>query len=325
MSSHSESHAGHGAFPPGSEVETIIKELHTLQDFVRWGASRFNVAGLSYGHGTDNALDEAYQLTVHCLALPHDAASRYLSARLTSEEREAIVAMMHRRIVERRPLPYLTREAWFAGLSFYVDERVVIPRSPIAELIEQGFEPWLNGRPVARVLDLCTGSGCIAVACAQVFGDAEVDAVDLSGDALEVARINVERYGLESRVHLICADLYAGVTGRRYDLIVTNPPYVSRAELEGLPREYAYEPRGGLESGEDGLDCIRRILCQAVDYLTPEGLLAAEVGYSRLALEDRFAEVPFVWADLERGGEGVFVMSARELQPYQAAFCAPAQ
>lgn len=306
------------------DVAAAVDELRSVQDLVRWAATTFAKAGLSYGHGTDNPVDEALRLVVSWLGLPHEAAGRCMAARLLRGERQAIADLVQRRVTERRPLPYLTREAWFAGLSFYVDERVLIPRSPIAELIEHGFEPWLNDAAVERILDLCTGSGCIAVACALAFDGARVDAVDVSGQALEVARINVEHYGLEDRVELICADLYAGVAGRHYDLIVTNPPYVGGAEYTDLPPEYGHEPRLALEAGEEGLSCIRRILCQAADHLRPDGVLVAEVGYSRAALEARFPAVPFLWIDLQRGGEGVFVMTAAELRQYRALFCAPA-
>lgn len=321
MSSQVHSNMDNGGVATGAVDKTVIKELRTMQDFVRWAATSFARAGLTYGHGTDNALDEALQLVLWCLSLPHEAADRCLPARLLTRERREIAGMVARRIAERRPLPYLTGEAWFAGMAFYVDERVVIPRSPIAELVANGFEPWLDGGGAAHILELCTGSACIAVACAEVFPGAQVDAVDLSEDALAVARINVDRYGLEERVHLIHGDLYGGVAARRYDLIVANPPYVGADEHAALPPEYAYEPRLGLESGEQGLACIRRILCEAADHLNPAGILVAEVGCSRSALEQRFPQVPFLWVDFQRGGEGVFVVTAAELQRYREVFC----
>lgn len=287
---------------------------------MRWGASRFNQADLFYGHGTDNAIDEALQLVTHALHLPRDLSPELLQARLTRQERKEVAELLVRRVVERRPAPYLTHEAWFAGLSFYVDERVLIPRSPIAELIEQGFEPWLDPDRVDRVLDLCTGSGCIAIACALAFPGAGVDAVDISDDALQVAQINVARYGLEGRVHLVEGDLYAGVAQRPYDLIVTNPPYVGRAEMASLPVEYGFEPRVGLCSGEQGLDCIQRIMAEAGDYLRPGGILVAEVGASREALEARFPRVPFLWVEFQRGGEGVFVLTREQLLDHRPAF-----
>lgn len=302
------------------DVEAVVDELGTARDLVRWGASRFNQAELFYGHGTDNAIDEALQLVTHVLHLPRDVSPGLLRGRLTKQERREVADLLVRRVIERRPAPYLTNEAWFAGLCFYVDERVVIPRSPIAELIEGGFEPWLGRGEPGRVLDLCTGSGCIAIACALAFPGAEVDAVDISGTALEVAAINVARHGLEARVRLIESDLYAALAGRRYDLIVSNPPYVGREELTQLPPEYGYEPRTGLLSGEQGLDCIRSILARAADHLNPGGVLVAEVGYSRPALERRYPQVPFVWLEFQRGGEGVFVVTDAELRQYRPIF-----
>lgn len=301
-------------------VDAAVDELRTLHDLVRWGASRFGQAALFYGHGTDNAIDEALQLVTHALHLPRDVSPELLQARLTREERRQVAELLVRRVTERRPAAYLIHEAWFAGLSFYVDERVLIPRSPIAELIEQGFDPWLDHERVERILDLCTGSGCIAVACAFAFPGAAVDAADISDDALQVARINVAQYGLEGQVQVIASDLYAGLPGRSYDLIVTNPPYVGRAEMASLPAEYGFEPRIGLRSGEQGLDCIQRILAGAADHLNPEGILVAEVGNSRQALEARFPRVPFVWVELQRGGEGVFVLTREELVRYLPEF-----
>ncbi|MFM1892655.1 MAG: hypothetical protein RLZ44_1732, partial [Pseudomonadota bacterium] len=219
-----------------------VEQLETLRDWVRWGASRFEEAGLWYGHGTDNALDEALALVLHAIHLGHDLPSDYLDARLTRPEAERLLAMLRRRVEERVPLAYLTHEARFAGLEFYVNENVLVPRSPIAELIEDGFAPWLDPDEVTAVLDLCTGSGCIAIACAHAFPDASVDATDISPSALEVARVNVERYGLEDRVSLVRADVFEGLDGGQYDLIVSNPPYVSLDEMEELPEEYRHEP-----------------------------------------------------------------------------------
>jgi ribosomal protein L3 glutamine methyltransferase len=304
------------------DIESAVSELSSLQDLVRWGVSRFSAAELFYGHGTDNAIDETMQLVLHALRLPRNLPAGFMTSRLTAAERRAVVDLLVRRIVERRPAAYLIGEAWFAGMSFYVDERVVIPRSPVAELIGHGFEPWLAGHPVKRVLDLCTGSGCIAVACAEVFEGARVDAADISAGALEVAARNVGRYGLESRIRLLHGDLYAAVPDGLYDLIVSNPPYVSTTEWEALPAEYRYEPQPGLESGDEGLDCVVRILRRAIDYLAPGGILVVEVGYSRAALERHFPEVMFVWPEFEHGGEGVFVMSHDELHEYQPYFSA---
>lgn len=295
-------------------MTSAIEYLHTLRDFIRWGASRFNAAGLHFGHGTDNAIDEAAALVLHTLHLPYDLPDFYLEARLTPEEKRRLLAIIERRIETRKPAAYLIHEALFCGLSFYVDERVLVPRSPIAELIEQRFSPWLDGVEVGQILDLCTGSGCIAVACAYAFPEAEVDAVDISADALEVARINIRRHHLEGRVHLHQGDLFSGLEGRRYQLIVSNPPYVSRQEWQRLPPEYQAEPRLGLESGEDGLDCVLGILRQAGDFLTDDGILVVEVGASADVPRKRCPQVPFLWLEFERGGEGVFLLAARELR-----------
>lgn len=229
-----------------------VKNLLTLRDFIRWGASQFNEAGLYFGHGTDNAFDEAIRLVLHALHLPAELSVDYLDARLTPVEQERILDLFQARISRRVPAAYLTREATFAGLDFYVNEQVLVPRSPIAELIEAAFEPWVEALTVSRVLDLCTGSGCIAIGCAYAFTEADVDAVDISEAALEVAAINIERHGLADRVQEIHSDLFSELRGRHYDIIVSNPPYVSLDELAGLPDEYHREPALGLEAGEQG-------------------------------------------------------------------------
>lgn len=294
-------------------------ELETVCDYVRWAASRFQEAGLVYGHGTETALDEAAALVLHTLHLPMELPSLYFGARLTAAEREAVVARVRRRIRERLPLPYLTHEAWFAGLPFYVDDRVLVPRSPIAELIEAGFRPWLEPEAVNAVLDIGTGSGCIAIACAYAFPEAQVTAVDVSAGALEVARINLERHHLGERLELLVSDLFEQVPeGRRYDLIVSNPPYVDLHDMSMLALEFQREPQLGLAGGSDGLDIVRRILAQAEDHLSEDGILVVEVGNSAPALEAAYPEVPFLWLQFERGGEGVFLLTAEQLREHRA-------
>jgi ribosomal protein L3 glutamine methyltransferase len=294
-------------------MEQALHSLQTITDFVRWGASRFAAAGLHYGHGTDNPVDEALVLVRHALHLGHDLPPEFYAARLTEAEKRAVLELFERRIVDRVPAPYLTGEAWFAGLPFFVDHRVLIPRSPFAELIEQGFAPWLEEERVEQVLDLCTGSGCIAIACAFAFPGALVDAVELSADALEVARSNVERHGVSEQVSLLEGDLWAPVAGRAYDLIVSNPPYVGDLEMAALPLEYSHEPAVGLRSGAAGLDVVTRILAGARAHLRPGGILVVEVGDAAEVVAATWPELPFTWLEFARGGSGVFLLTAEEL------------
>lgn len=293
-----------------------LDHLITLRDYVRYAASRFSEEGLCFGHGTASALDEAAALVLHSLHLPYELPGGYFAARLLPEERERVLDLIERRIVERQPLAYLTHEAVFAGLPFYVDARVLVPRSPIAELIENRFAPWLDPGAVTDILDLCTGSGCIAIASALAFPEARVDAVDISPEVLDVARINVTRHTVGDRVQIIESDVYAALGDRRYDLIVSNPPYVNAQEWRTLPAEFHAEPRLGLESGEDGLDCVRTILRDAARHLKPEGVLIVEVGSAAEALEAKFPDVPFCWLEFERGGDGVFLLTAAQVQQY---------
>lgn len=297
-----------------------VRELATLRDCIRWGASRFHQAGLFFGHGTDNAFDEALLLVSHALHLAPDFPREYLDARITATERDQVVDLLRQRIETRKPAAYLTHEAWFAGQPFYVDERVLVPRSPLAEWIEQGFEPWLQATAVQHVLDLCTGSGCIAIACAQAFPNSRVDAVDIAEPALQVASRNIQDYHLQGRIRTIASDLFSGLAGRRYDLIISNPPYVTTDEMRALPAEYRHEPEQGLVAGEHGLDCVTEILRHAGDHLEDDGLLVVEVGDSQAALQSRFPEVPFLWLEFERGGHGVFLLEASQLQACRAVF-----
>lgn len=287
--------------------------LMTIRDFVRWGASRFNAAGLFFGHGTDNAIDEAAQLVLGSLHLEPELAAGFYDCRLTPGERVRLCDLIERRLVERVPAAYLTGRAWFAGLEFAVNDRVLVPRSPLAELLEVGFSPWLDPVRIGRVLDLCTGSGCIGITAAAYLPDADVDLVDICTEALAVARLNVTRHNLEDRVRVLESDLFASLGGNRYDVIVSNPPYVSRAELESLPAEYHAEPSLGLLGGEDGLDLVIRMLGEADQFLTDAGILVVEVGSSAQTLEDHFPEVPFTWLAFERGGDGVFLLTREQL------------
>ncbi|WJI17163.1 MULTISPECIES: 50S ribosomal protein L3 N(5)-glutamine methyltransferase [Pseudoxanthomonas] len=291
--------------------------LHTIIDLIRYGASRFNAAGLTFGHSHDNALDEATALVLHTLHLPPDLGPAYGQARLLPEEKQAILALIERRVVERVPVAYLTGEAWFAGLSFKTDARALVPRSPIAELIESGFEPWLAGREVQRALDLCTGSGCIAIAMAHYNPDWQVDGVDISDDALALAAENKARL-LADNVTLLKSDLFAGLSGRHYDLIVTNPPYVTNAETDALPREYGYEPELGLRAGDDGLDLVLKILRDAPIHLSEDGLLICEVGESEQHLVRLLPEVDFAWIEFKVGQMGIFAVECRELIAHSA-------
>ena len=290
----------------------VCRELATVRDFIRFGASEFTRAKLFFGHGTDNAWDESVQLVLAAVHLAGTETPHVLDARLTSPEKEAVLGLLRRRVNERLPAAYLTGEAWFCGLPFHVDERVLVPRSPMGELIDTNFEPWLTQAP-EYILDLCTGSGCIGIATALEFTEAVVDLADISTDALQVAEQNIARYQLTDRVTAIHSDLFSGLAGRCYDLIVCNPPYVDAEDLAAMPAEFHAEPALGLGSGADGLDLTRRLLAEAADYLNDGGLLVVEVGNSGAALEAAYPDLPLTWVEFSRGGHGVFVMTREQL------------
>lgn len=300
----------------------VLTVLSTIRDYIRWAASRFTEAELCFGHGTETALDEAAALVLHTVRQPYDLADAYLQSVLTLKERQAVIDRVDRRINERIPVSYLTHEAIFAGLSFYVDQRVLVPRSPIAELIEQRFAPWVDEEQVMRILDLCTGSACIAIACAYAFPDANVDAVDLSEDALTVAELNVAKHQLEDAVTLYRSDLFNELPEFRYDIIVSNPPYVCLEEWEQLPAEFHAEPDMGFKGGQSGLDLVVRILADADRYLSEQGILIVEVGSSAETLQSAFPDLPFYWLDFERGGDGVFLLTAEQVSQYHELFLA---
>ena len=298
----------------------MITATNTPRALIQWGADRFDQAGLVFGHGTDNALDEAAALVLHTLQIGYDQPDALLDQPISSVDRQRIVQLLEQRISSRKPAAYLLKEAWFAGMPFYVDERVLVPRSPIAELIEARFAPWIDPEQVGRVLDMCTGSGCIGLACAQAFPDATVDLSDLSKDALDVAQINIKRHQLMARVNAIQSDIFTALRGQLYDIIVANPPYVPEAEMQQLSAEFGHEPSLGLQAGADGLDIIVQILKQAAGHLADNGILVAEVGHTQDHLLARYPEVPFMWFDFEYGGTGVFMLDKAQLDEYQPLF-----
>lgn len=285
-----------------------------MRTTIAGAARRLAHADLYFGHGTDNARDDAAAIVWHVLDLPVPPRPRDYSRRVSLAARRGIDALLERRIHERVPVVYLTQRTWFAGLPFHVDERVLIPRSPLAELIERRFAPWIDARRVADVLDLGTGSGCIAIATAKALPRTRVDAADISADALEVAAINVRRHRLGRRVRLVRSDHFTALAGRAYDIIVSNPPYVGAEELAALPPEYWHEPRGALAAGDDGLDSVRVILREAGRHLRPQGLLVVEVGNSAALVSRKYPRVPFTWLEFERGGGGVFVLTAEQVR-----------
>lgn len=295
-------------------MNSPIDELFTLRDWLRWAVSRFEEAQLFYGHGTDNAYDEAVWLILATLKLPRDRLEPFLDARLTHGERLALLNVLQQRIARRLPAAYLTQEAWLGPFRFYVDERVIVPRSYFAELLEDGFSPWIDdAMDVTTALDLCTGSGCLAIVMAHAFPQARIDAIDISDDALSIARRNIADYGLEEQVEAIQSDLFAAVPDRRYDLIISNPPYVTAEAMAALPPEYRHEPTLALAAGEDGLDVVRRILAAAPDHLQPGGVLAVEVGHNRDIVDAAFPDLPLTWIDTDSAEGKVFLLRREDL------------
>lgn len=294
--------------------EQAQNELATLRDLMRFAISRFNESDLFFGHGSDNAWDEAAYLLLHSLHLPLDRLDPFMDARLTSAERVAALKIIRRRITERLPAAYLTKEAWLGDFRFYVDERVIVPRSHIAELLSEQLSPWVNDPwAVGRVLDMCTGSGCLAILAAEAFPEAVVDAVDLSLEALAVAQINVDNYDLGERVRLIASDAFAAIPGEKYDVIISNPPYVNAESMAELPEEYRREPVMALASGTDGLDFVRILLTEGARHLNPEGVLVVEIGHNKEELERAFPRLSFVWLDTSAGDRFVFMLRHKDL------------
>ncbi|MFO1435787.1 MAG: 50S ribosomal protein L3 N(5)-glutamine methyltransferase [Gammaproteobacteria bacterium] len=294
------------------------KDPTTARELIYYGERRFKRAGIFYGHGTQEALDEAVYLVLRGLDLQFGCSDEELDSPLKPAAVAKIKDLLQQRIDTRKPAAYLLHEAFFCGMSFYVDERVLIPRSPIAELIESEFAPWVKTDQIHSILDLCTGSGCIAIACAVAFPKARVTGTDISPDALDVARINVERHGLNSRLKLVQSDLFAGLNGERFDLIVSNPPYVPAADIADLPAEYHHEPSLALAAGDDGLSIVTRMLNTAANHLTEHGVLVVEVGDREQALSEKFPEAPFTWLEFERGSgaDGVFLLDAAQVREH---------
>ena len=292
------------------------KDFKTILDFLRFGISSANAAKLYYGHGTDNSYDEILALILGSLSLPLDADQIMFNAQLTKDEMDLLSKQLYKRIVEHVPVPYLTKTAYFCDLAFYVDERVIIPRSPIAELILAKFSPWIDEDEVESILDLCTGSGCIAIACCYAFEDALVDAVDISKDAISVAQINRDKHSMQDALTIIESDCFSAVPLKKYDIIVSNPPYVGHEEMQTLPDEYLHEPNIALETTNNGLAIVDNILLNAQNYLSDHGILVVEVGNSEEALLEAYPNIPFTWLEFERGGSGVFLLTCQQLKDY---------
>lgn len=302
---------------------TPVDELITLRDWLRWTMSRFTEADLFFGHGTDNAWDEAIWLLLATLKLPQDRLEPFLDARLTRAERLAVWNALQQRITRRLPTAYIAQEAWLGSFRFYVDERVIVPRSYFAELLEDGMAPWVEDpEKITSALDLCTGSGCLAILMAHVFPQAQIDAIDLSSAALCVAQRNIADYALQGRVEAVESDLFAAVAGKRYDLILSNPPYVTAAAMDALPAEYRHEPALALAAGHDGLDVVRRILAEAANHLNPGGFIVIEIGHNRDLVEAAFPDLSAVWLDTTSSSEKVFLVNYDSLREYASTHAA---
>lgn len=302
------------------EQGNISQDLHSLLDYLRWAYSCFNASDIFHGHGHDNPWDEVVQLVLSTLHLPIDLpVELYANSRLTQKERQHIIHLVIERLGTRKPIAYLTNTAWFCGLEFYVDERVIVPRSPIAELIQNGFTGFLKSEP-KQILDLCTGSGCIAIACAEKFPNTEIDAVDISDDALQVTEINIDRHNVNDQVFPFKSDLFNDLVASKYDLIVSNPPYVDAEDLADMPAEFFHEPELALGAGQDGLVLVKRILAQAADFLNDNGVLICEVGNSMVHLIEQFPNVPFEWLKFQHGGDGIFMLTKDQLLSVQDQF-----
>jgi ribosomal protein L3 glutamine methyltransferase len=299
---------------PAAALDLPAPDPATVEQLIHYGTLMFEQAVLWFGHGTDNAFDEAAELVFFGAGLRHEDAADVYSRQVSAAERATVLALFRRRVDERVPAAYLTRRMWFAGHEFYVDQRVLVPRSPIAELVEAQYQPWIATSNIRRILDIGTGSGCIAIASALVLSSAHVDAADISDDALAVTSLNIARHDVQSRVRAIRSDVFDALAGERYDIIVSNPPYVGDLEMAQLPQEYRHEPASGLHAGVDGLDVVRRILREASAHLQPHGILIVEVGNSESAVIEAYPHVPFTWLEFERGGGGVFLLTAEQLK-----------
>ncbi len=296
-----------------SELLEVSHDLFTIRDFSRWCASQLNQHSVYFGHGTNNPWDEALALILPIISMPYDLPDELFDAKLTKKEKQAILSALEKRINQRIPVAYITHQAFFCGLPFYVNEQVLIPRSPIAELIEKRFEPWIEPNAVESILDMCTGCGCIALACAHYFPDAYILGTDISSDVLGIAEKNRDNLGFTEQVDLLKSDLFATIPEQTFDVIVSNPPYVDQEDMADLPDEYRVEPELALYGGEDGLHLVEQQLKQAADYLSEQGVLILEVGNSAVALEEKYPHIDFQWCEFEQGGEGVFVLTRQQL------------